>query len=70
MVTTLTVLMQAGIREILIITTPKDQEQFNISWVVVPNGNQLEYKINKTRWIGKNLYSAENFLNCSPSVMI
>ena len=64
----LTVLMQAGIREILIITTPKDQEQFKYllgsgaQW-----GIQLEYKIQpKPDGLAKAFILAENFLSGSP----
>ena len=64
--------MQAGIREILIITTPKDQEQFKYllgsgaQW-----GIQLEYKIQpKPDGLAKAFILAENFLSGSPSVMI
>jgi dTDP-glucose pyrophosphorylase len=34
----LTVLMLTGIRDILIITTPEDQAQFNACWVMAANG--------------------------------
>ena len=68
----LTILMQANIREILIITTPRDQEQFKdllgdgSKW-----GIQLEYKT-QTRpdGLAQAFILADDFLNGAPSAMI
>ena len=68
----LTILMQANIREILIITTPQDQTQYNkllgdgSQW-----GIQLEYKTQaRPDGLAQAFILAENFLNGAPSVMI
>ena len=68
----LTILMQANIREILIITTPRDQEQFKdllgdgSKW-----GIQLEYKTQaRPDGLAQAFILAEDFLNGAPSAMI
>ena len=68
----LTILMQANIREILIITTPRDQEQFRdllgdgSKW-----GIQLEYKTQASPdGLAQAFILADDFLNGSPSAMI
>ena len=68
----LTILMQANIREILIITTPQDQDQFK---TLLGNGNQwgiqLEYKTQKRPdGLAQAFILAEDFLNGAPSAMI
>jgi glucose-1-phosphate thymidylyltransferase len=68
----LTVLMLAGIRDILIITTPQDQEQFQR---LMGDGSQwgihLEYKIQpKPDGLSQAFILAEEFLECTPSAMI
>jgi glucose-1-phosphate thymidylyltransferase len=58
----LTILMQANIREILIITTPRDQEQFKdllgdgSKW-----GIQLEYKTQRDLMDWRKLYFSRRF---------
>lgn len=68
----LTILMQGNIREILIITTPQDQTQYNkllgdgSQW-----GIQLEYKTQaRPDGLAQAFILADNFLNGAPSVMI
>ena len=68
----LTILMQASIREILIITTPRDHEQFKdllgdgSKW-----GIQLEYKIQaRPDGLAQAFILADDFLNGAPSAMI
>ena len=68
----LTVLMLAGIREIMIITTPKDQDQFQrllgdgSQW-----GIQLEYKIQPSPdGLAQAFILAEEFLDGAPSAMV
>ena len=68
----LTILMQAKIREILIITTPQDQDQFKSllgdgsQW-----GVQLEYKTQKRPdGLAQAFILADDFLNGAPSAMI
>ena len=68
----LTILMQANIREILIITTPRDQEQFKdllgdgSKW-----GIQLEYKTQaRPDGLAQAFIIADDFLNGAPSAMI
>ncbi len=68
----LTILMHANIREILVITTPQDQDQFNSllgdgsQW-----GIQLEYKTQeKPDGLAQAFILADNFLNGAPSAMI
>ena len=68
----LTILMLAGIREIMIITTPQDQEQFKrllgdgSQW-----GIQLEYKIQPSPdGLAQAYILAEDFLDGAPSVMV
>ena len=68
----LTVLMLAGIREILIITTPQDQEQFQR---LLGDGSQwgiyLEYKIQPSPdGLAQAFILAENFLDGAPSAMV
>ena len=68
----LTVLMLAGIREILIITTPQDQEQFQR---LLGDGSQwgihLEYKIQPSPdGLAQAFILAEDFLNGAPSAMV
>ena len=68
----LTVLMLAGIREIMIITTPQDQDQFQrllgdgSQW-----GIQLEYKIQPSPdGLAQAFILAEGFLDGAPSAMV
>jgi glucose-1-phosphate thymidylyltransferase len=68
----LTVLMLAGIRETLIITTPQDQDQFQrllgdgSQW-----GIQLEYKIQPSPdGLAQAFILAEDFLDGAPSAMV
>ena len=68
----LTILMQANIREILIITTPRDQEQFKdllgdgSKW-----GIQLKYKTQaRPDGLAQAFILADDFLNGAPSAMI
>ena len=68
----LTILMQANIREILIITTPQDQYQFKAllgdgsQW-----GIQLEYKTQeRPDGLAQAFILADDFLNGAPSAMI
>ena len=68
----LTILMQANIREILIITTPQDQDQFKTllgdgsQW-----GIQLEYKTQeRPDGLAQAFILADDFLNGAPSAMI
>ena len=68
----LTILMQANIREILIITTPQDQDQFKAllgdgsQW-----GIQLEYKTQeRPDGLAQAFILADDFLNGAPSAMI
>ena len=68
----LTVLMLAGIREILIITTPQDQDQFQR---LLGDGSQwgirLEYKIQPSPdGLAQAFILAEDFLDGAPSAMI
>ena len=68
----LTVLMLAGIREILIITTPHDQDQYQR---LLGDGSQwgihLEYKIQPNPdGLAQAFILAENFLDGAPSAMI
>ena len=68
----LTVLMLAGIRETLIITTPQDQEQFQR---LLGDGSQwgihLEYKIQTSPdGLAQAFILAEDFLNGAPSAMV
>ena len=68
----LTVLMLAGIREILIITTPQDQEQFKR---LLGDGSQwgihLKYKIQTTPdGLAQAFILAESFLDGAPSAMV
>jgi glucose-1-phosphate thymidylyltransferase len=68
----LTVLMLAGIREIMIITTPQDQDQFKrllgdgSQW-----GIQLEYKVQPSPdGLAQAFILAEDFLDGAPSAMV
>ena len=68
----LTVLMLAGIREILIITTPQDQEQFHR---LLGDGSQwgihLEYMIQPSPdGLAQAFILAEDFLDGAPSAMV
>ena len=68
----LTVLMQAGIREILIITTPQDQDQFQR---LLDDGSQwgirLEYKVQPSPdGLAQAFILAEDFLDGAPSAMV
>ena len=68
----LTVLMLAGIREILIITTPQDHDQFQR---LLGDGSQwgihLEYKIQPSPdGLAQAFILAEDFLDGAPSAMV
>lgn len=68
----LTVLMLTGIREILIITTPQDQDQFQH---LLGDGSQwgihLHYKIQQNPdGLAQAFVIAEDFLNGTPSAMV
>jgi glucose-1-phosphate thymidylyltransferase len=68
----LTVLMLAGIKDILIITTPQDQDQFQR---LLGDGSQwgihLEYKIQPSPdGLAQAFILAENFLDGAPSAMV
>lgn len=68
----LTVLMLAGIREILVITTPQDQDQFKR---LLGDGSQwgihLEYKIQPSPdGLAQAFILAEDFLDGAPSAMV
>ena len=68
----LTVFMQAGIREILIITTPQDQDQFQR---LLGDGSQwgirLEYKVQPSPdGLAQAFILAEDFLDGAPSAMV
>jgi len=68
----LTVLMQAGIREILIITNPQDQDQFQR---LLGDGSQwgirLEYKVQPSPdGLAQAFILAEDFLDGAPSAMV
>ena len=68
----LTVLMLAGIREILVITTPQDQEQFQR---LLGDGSQwgihLEYQIQpRPDGLAQAFILAEDFLDGAPSAMV
>ena len=68
----LTILMQAKIKEILIITTPQDQKQFQN---LLDDGSQwgirLEYKTQaRPDGLAQAFILAEDFLNGAPSAMI
>ena len=68
----LTILMQANIREILIITTPQDQDQFkNLLGDGSQWGIQLEYKTQASPdGLAQAFILADDFLNGAPSAMI
>jgi len=68
----LTVLMLAGIRDIQIITTPQDQEQFQC---LLGDGSQwgvhLEYKVQPSPdGLAQAFILAEDFLDGAPSAMV
>ena len=68
----LTVLMLAGIRDILVITTPEDQEQFRR---LLGDGGQwginLHYKIQPSpEGLAQAFILAEDFLAGAPSAMV
>ena len=68
----LTVLMLAGIRDILIITTPQDQDQFQR---LLGDGSQwgirLEYKVQPSPdGLAQAFILAEDFLDGAPSAMV
>jgi glucose-1-phosphate thymidylyltransferase len=68
----LTVLMLAGIREIMIITTPQDQDQFQR---LLGDGSQwgirLEYKVQPSPdGLAQAFVLAEEFLDGAPSAMV
>ena len=68
----LTVLMLAGIRDILIITTPQDQDQYQR---LLGDGSQwgihLEYKVQPSPdGLAQAFILAENFLDGAPSAMV
>ena len=68
----LTVLMLAGIKDILIITTPQDQDQFQR---LLGDGSQwgihLEYKVQPSPdGLAQAFILAEKFLDGSPSAMV
>ncbi|MDA7455183.1 glucose-1-phosphate thymidylyltransferase RfbA [Planktomarina temperata] len=68
----LTVLMLAGIREIMIITTPQDQDQFKR---LLGDGSQwgirLEYKVQPSPdGLAQAFVLAEDFLDGAPSAMV
>ena len=68
----LTVLMLAGIREIMIITTPQDQDQFKR---LLGDGSQwgirLEYKVQPSPdGLAQAFILAEDFLDGAPSAMV
>jgi glucose-1-phosphate thymidylyltransferase len=68
----LTVLMLAGIKDIVIITTPQDQDQFQR---LLGDGSQwgihLEYKIQPSpNGLAQAFILAEDFLDGSPSAMV
>jgi glucose-1-phosphate thymidylyltransferase len=68
----LTVLMLTGIRDILIITTPQDQAQFQL---LLGDGSQwgirLEYKIQPSpEGLAQAFILAEDFLGGAPSAMV
>jgi len=68
----LTVLMLAGIKDILVITTPQDQDQFQR---LLGDGSQwgihLEYKIQPSPdGLAQAFILAEEFLDGSPSAMV
>ena len=68
----LTVLMLAGIKDVLVITTPQDQDQFQR---LIGDGSQwgihLEYKIQPSPdGLAQAFILAEDFLNGAPSAMV
>ena len=68
----LTVLMLAGIREIMVITTPQDQDQYKC---LLGDGSQwgirLEYKIQPSPdGLAQAFILAEDFLDGAPSAMV
>jgi glucose-1-phosphate thymidylyltransferase len=68
----LSVLMLAGIREILVITTPRDQQQFA---TVLEDGSQwglkIDYKVQRSPdGLAQAYLLAEQFLDGAPSAMV
>ena len=68
----ISVLMLSGIREILVITSPKDKEQYEL---LLKDGTQwginIKYKIQpKPEGLAQALILAEDFLDGKPSTMI
>ena len=68
----LATLMSAGIREYLIITTPRDQAAFRNCWAVGEHwGVRFEYAVQaEPNGIAQALIIAENFLDGAPSALI
>ena len=68
----LTTLMLAGVREILVITTPRDNESFKS---LLKDGSQwglsIEYDVQeKPEGLAQSFHIAKKFLNDSPAILI